>query len=71
MIKYALDKITNFCFIAHTCQFASPGWSYLKHGYGAGHLTQGGSYVTFLSPDKKDATIVIETMVSRQQQPII
>eukprot|EP00118_Oscarella_pearsei_P009363 m.53910 g.53910 ORF g.53910 m.53910 type:complete len:670 (+) comp34288_c0_seq10:26-2035(+) len=47
---------------AHTCQFTSPGWNYLKHGYGVGNLDDGGTYVTFLSPDKKDMTIVIETM---------
>ncbi|XP_065844131.1 galactocerebrosidase-like [Oscarella lobularis] len=47
---------------AHTCQFTSPGWSYLKHGYGVGNLDGGGTYVAFLSPNKKDLTIVIETM---------
>eukprot|EP00118_Oscarella_pearsei_P013831 m.114461 g.114461 ORF g.114461 m.114461 type:complete len:801 (+) comp37503_c0_seq6:569-2971(+) len=47
---------------AHTTQFTEPGWMYLKVGSGAGHLDKGGSYVTLLSPDKKDATIVIETM---------
>ncbi|XP_065845893.1 galactocerebrosidase-like [Oscarella lobularis] len=47
---------------AHTTQFTEPGWAYLKIGSGAGHLDKGGSYVTLLSPDKKDATIVIETM---------
>ncbi|XP_062513660.1 galactocerebrosidase-like isoform X2 [Corticium candelabrum] len=47
---------------AHTTQFTQLGWSYLKHGYGVGHLEKGGSYVTLISPDKKDCTIVIETM---------
>jgi galactosylceramidase len=55
---------------AHTCQFTAPGWNYLKHGYGAGHLAQGGSYVTFISPEKKDATIVIETMSHNHSQCI-
>ena len=49
--------------LAHTTQFADIGWSYLKHGSGVGHLVSGGSYVTLASPDLKDFTIVIETMV--------
>ncbi|KAL5460123.1 hypothetical protein EMCRGX_G033550 [Ephydatia muelleri] len=47
---------------AHTTQFTEPGYNYLKIGSGAGHLVSGGSYVTFISPDSKDFTIVIETM---------
>ena len=47
---------------AHTTQFTEIGWSYLKHGSGAGKLNNGGSYVSLLSPDKKDFTMVIETM---------
>lgn len=56
--------------LAHTTQFTEPGWAYLKVGSGAGHLDKGGSYVTLLSPDKKDATIVIETMVKYFLQSI-
>ena len=48
---------------AHTTQFTKPGYHYLPHGSGAGHLMNGGSYVTFIDPDTKDFTIVIETMV--------
>lgn len=47
---------------AHTTQFTKPGYHYLPHGSGAGHLMSGGSYVTFIDPDTKDFTIVIETM---------
>ena len=55
--------VLNLFETAHTTQFTQLGWSYLKHGYGVGHLEKGGSYVTLISPDKKDCTIVIETMV--------
>ncbi len=48
---------------AHTTQFTKPGYHYLQHNYGAGHLDNGGSYVTFMDPDTEDFTIVIETMV--------
>ena len=48
---------------AHTTQFTEPGYRYLKIGSGAGHLADGGSYVTLIDPNTKDFTIVIETMV--------
>jgi hypothetical protein len=48
--------------IAHHTQFAEPGWKYLDSG--CGRLDRWGSYVTYLSPDKQDLTIVIETMDS-------
>ena len=50
---------------AHTTQFTHPGFHYLRHGFGVGHLAKGGSYVTLVNPDNKtDFTIVMETMVS-------
>ena len=52
-----------YYFSAHTTQFTSPGWRYLKHGKGVGKLNKGGSYVSLVSPDEKDLTVVIETMV--------
>lgn len=47
---------------AHTTQFTEIGWNYLKHGHGSGHFVYGGSYVSLVSPDGKDLTVVIETM---------
>lgn len=57
---YSVD--TPIWVSAHTCQFASPGWHYLRHGYGVAMLEKGGSMVSLVSPDSKDLTIVIETM---------
>lgn len=47
---------------AHTTQFTEIGWNYLMHDSGVGLLSYGGSYVSLLSPDKKNFTMVIETM---------
>ena len=49
---------------AHTTQFTEVGWTYLQHGAGVGFLEGGGSFVALVSPDKKDLTIIVETMVS-------
>ena len=49
---------------AHTTQFTEPGYVYLKLGSGAGHLKNGGSYVTLMDPNTHDLTIIIETVVS-------
>ena len=48
---------------AHTTQFTEIGYVYLKAGTGAGHLANGGSYVTLTKAGTKDFTIIIETMV--------
>jgi len=50
--------------IAHTTQFVQPGYYYLKHGNGSGKLENGGSYVALVDKNnRKDLTIIIETMV--------
>ena len=48
--------------IAHTTQFAPVGWRYAQHYKGVQMLSGGGSLVTRVSPDKKDFSIVIEKM---------
>ena len=48
---------------AHTTQFVKVGWFYLQHGSGVHGLRHGGSLVSLVSPDDKDLTVVIETMV--------
>jgi galactosylceramidase len=47
---------------AHYTQFTEPGWRYLDAGCGL--LREFGSYVTLLSPDRQDFSVVIETMDS-------
>ncbi len=49
--------------IAHTTQFADPGWKYVDSG--CGYMDKkSGSYVTLRSPDGGDYTIIVETMDS-------
>ncbi|XP_076470958.1 galactocerebrosidase-like [Babylonia areolata] len=55
---------------AHTCQFTSPGWLYLRHGYGVGRLEKGGSIVTLTTLDASHLTFVIETMSHDDSQCI-
>lgn len=50
---------------AHTTQFTEPGWRYLPHGHGVGMLNKGGSYVTIVSPNLQNLTIVLEAMVCK------
>lgn len=48
--------------LAHTSQFAPPGWRYTGHGAGVQLLSAGGSIVTRVSPDRSDFSIVLEKM---------
>ena len=53
-----------YSFVAHTAQFIKPGWKYLMHNSGVGLLKHGGSYVSLMSWDRNNLTIIIETIVS-------
>ena len=54
---------------AHTTQFAEPGWRYLDAGCGL--LPGGGSYVTLLSPDGTDYSIIVETVDAPVPQAVV
>ena len=51
--------------LAHTTQFAKPGWRMLSHDAGTSLLAGGGSIVTRLSPDRQDWSAVIEKMSTK------
>jgi len=53
--------------VAHTTQFASPGWRYLDSACG---LIDGGSVVALASPRGKDFSLVIETMDAKSPQTL-
>lgn len=44
---------------AHYTQFSAPGWKILPVGHGSGELAKGGYYVTLVSPDGQDFSIII------------
>ena len=51
--------------LAHTTQFAQPGWRYLAHGSGVYMLKNGGSMVTRVATDGSgDFSIVVEKMTT-------
>jgi hypothetical protein len=45
--------------VAHWTQFTSVGWRYAA----AGFLESGGTFVSLVSPDRHDVTIIIETII--------
>src|SRR5579875_753359 len=53
---------------AHTTQFAQPGWQYLDSS--SGYLPDKGSYVALGSPDKKNWTVVLETIDAKTPQNV-
>jgi galactosylceramidase len=53
---------------AHITQFAQPGWQFLDHA--SGTLTGGGDYVTLLSPNKADFSIVADTSGANAAQQV-
>jgi hypothetical protein len=55
--------------VAHTTQFAEPGWGYLQDACQT--LPAGGSVVTLASPDRQDISMIIETTEATREQTLI
>jgi O-glycosyl hydrolase len=53
---------------AHTTQFAQPGWQYLDSS--SGYLPEKGSYVTLRSTDRKNWSVVLETIGAERKQTV-
>jgi O-glycosyl hydrolase len=53
---------------AHTTQFAQPGWQYLDSA--SGFLPGGGTYVSLRSPDRKNWSVVLETIAAHAPQTV-
>ena len=53
---------------AHTTQFAQPGWQYLDSA--SGYLPEKGSYVTLRSTDRKNWSVILETIDAQHPQTV-
>jgi len=53
---------------AHTTQFAQPGWQYLDAA--SGNLPLGGSYVSLRSPERKQWSVILETIDAQTPQSV-
>jgi hypothetical protein len=53
---------------AHTTQFAQPGWQYLDSG--SGYLPEKGSYVALRSNDRKNWSVILETINAKHPQAV-
>lgn len=53
---------------AHTTQFAQPGWRYLDSA--SGSLPGGGTYVSLRSADKRNWSVVLETIAAQHPQHV-
>lgn len=53
---------------AHTTQFARPGWQYLDSA--SGFLAGGGTYVSLRSPDRRNWSVVLETIAAQAPQRV-
>jgi hypothetical protein len=53
---------------AHTTQFAQPGWQYLDSA--SGHLPEKGSYVALRSSDRKNWSVILETIDAKHPQTV-
>jgi galactosylceramidase len=54
---------------AHTTQFAQPGWQYLDSS--SGYLPDKGTFVALRSPDKKNWSVVLETIDAENPQKVL
>ncbi len=53
---------------AHTTQFAEPGWQYLDPA--CGYFPEGGTFVSLRSPDKRDWSVIAETIAAKHPQTL-
>jgi hypothetical protein len=53
---------------AHTTQFAAPGWQYLDSG--SGTLPEKGSYVALRSKDRRNWSMIVETVGAERPQSV-
>ncbi len=53
---------------AHTTQFAQPGWQYLDSS--SGNLPEKGSYVALRSTDRKNWSVILETIDAKNPQTV-
>lgn len=53
---------------AHTTQFAQPGWQYLDSS--SGYLPEKGSYVALRSTDRKNWSVILETINAEHPQQV-
>ena len=53
---------------AHTTQFTQPGWQYLDSA--SGDLPEKGTYVSLRSPDRKNWSVVLETIDAKHPQTV-
>ena len=53
---------------AHTTQFAQPGWQYLDSG--SGYLPEKGSYVALRSNDRRNWSVILETINAKHPQTV-
>ncbi len=53
---------------AHTTQFVQPGWQYLDSA--SGYLPDKGSYVSLRSTDKKNWSVILETIDAKRPQTV-
>lgn len=53
---------------AHTTQFAEPGWQYLDSS--SGYMPEQGSYIALRAPNRKDWSMVVETINAKNSHQI-